>query len=51
MSKHSTDPLFQEDDNRFVMFPVSEQIIWKKYKKQNDFFWRPEGIDTSKDLT
>jgi ribonucleoside-diphosphate reductase subunit M2 len=51
MSKHSTDPLFQEDDNRFVMFPVSDQIIWKMYKKQIDCFWRPEEIDTSKDLT
>ena len=51
MSKHSTDPLFQEDDNRFVMFPVSDQIIWKMYKKQVDCFWRPEEIDTSKDLT
>ena len=51
MSKQSTDPLFQEDDNRFVMFPVSDQIIWKMYKKQVDCFWRPEEIDTSKDLT
>jgi ribonucleotide reductase beta subunit family protein with ferritin-like domain len=51
MSKTSTDPLLQEDDNRFVMFPVSDQIIWKMYKKQIDCFWRPEEIDTSKDLT
>jgi ribonucleotide reductase beta subunit family protein with ferritin-like domain len=51
MSKTSTDPLLQEDDNRFVMFPVSDQNIWKMYKKQIDCFWRPEEIDTSKDLT
>jgi ribonucleoside-diphosphate reductase subunit M2 len=51
MSKQSTDPLLQEDDNRFVMFPVSDQTIWKMYKKQIDCFWRPEEIDTSKDLT
>ena len=50
MSK-STDPLFQEDENRFVMFPVSDQTIWKMYKKQVDCFWRPEEIDTSKDLS
>jgi ribonucleotide reductase beta subunit family protein with ferritin-like domain len=48
MSK--TDPLFHEDENRFVMFPVSDQTIWKMYKKQVDCFWRPEEIDTSKDL-
>jgi len=50
MSKSSYDPLLQEDENRFVMFPVSDQIIWKMYKKQVDCFWRPEEIDTSKDL-
>jgi ribonucleoside-diphosphate reductase subunit M2 len=33
------------------MFPVSDQTIWKLYKKQVDCFWRPEEIDTSKDLT
>ena len=44
------EPLLQEDLNRFVMFPVSDQNIWKMYKKQVDCFWRPEEIDTSKDM-
>tara|TARA_B110000114_G_scaffold124486_1_gene130451 strand:+ start:1070 stop:2014 length:945 start_codon:yes stop_codon:yes gene_type:complete len=39
-----------EDENRFVMFPVSDNEIWKMYKKQVDCFWRPEEIDTSKDI-
>ena len=51
MSKINTEPLLQEDNNRFVMFPVSDQTIWKMYKKQVDCFWRPEEIDTSKDMT
>jgi ribonucleotide reductase beta subunit family protein with ferritin-like domain len=50
MSKSFTEPILQEDDNRFVMFPVSDQNIWKMYKKQIDCFWRPEEIDTSKDM-
>jgi ribonucleotide reductase beta subunit family protein with ferritin-like domain len=50
MSKIVIEPLLQEDNNRFVMFPVSDQTIWKMYKKQVDCFWRPEEIDTSKDL-
>lgn len=50
MSKSYTEPILQEDDNRFVMFPVSDQTIWKMYKKQVDCFWRPEEIDTSKDM-
>ncbi len=45
------EPLLSEDTSRYVMFPVSDQTIWKLYKKQVDCFWRPEEIDTSKDLT
>ena len=51
MSRTSNEPILQEDENRFVMFPVSDQTIWKMYKKQVDCFWRPEEIDTSKDMT
>ena len=50
MSKTNTEPLLQED-HRYVMFPVSDQTIWKMYKKQIDCFWRPEEIDTSRDMT
>ena len=51
MSKKNTEPLLTEDETRFVMFPVSDETIWKMYKKQVDCFWRPEEIDTSKDMT
>uniref|UniRef100_A0A6C0JLW2 Uncharacterized protein n=1 Tax=viral metagenome TaxID=1070528 RepID=A0A6C0JLW2_9ZZZZ len=50
MSKTVIEPLLQEDNNRFVMFPIADQNIWKMYKKQIDCFWRPEEIDTSKDM-
>uniref|UniRef100_A0A6C0KWG5 Uncharacterized protein n=1 Tax=viral metagenome TaxID=1070528 RepID=A0A6C0KWG5_9ZZZZ len=50
MSKTTTDPLLTEDDNRFVMFPIQDDAIWKMYKKQMDCFWRAEEIDLSKDL-
>jgi len=43
------EPLLKEDQSRFVMFPVSDQNIWKMYKKQVECFWRPEEIDTAKD--
>jgi len=46
----SSDPLLTEDENRFVMFPIADETIWKMYKKQVDCFWRAEEIDTSKDL-
>ena len=32
------------------MFPISDQTIWKMYKKQVDCFWRAEEIDMSKDM-
>ena len=51
MSKNNTEPLRAPDDNRFVMFPIAHQDIWKMYKKQVDCFWRAEEIDLSKDLT
>ena len=50
MSKTSQEPLLAENPNRFVMFPVEDQDIWKMYKKQVDCFWRPEEIDFSKDM-
>jgi len=50
MSKKINEPLLTEDDNRFVMFPIVDEAIWKMYKKQVDCFWRAEEIDTSKDL-
>jgi ribonucleotide reductase beta subunit family protein with ferritin-like domain len=50
MSNVQTDPLLQEDVNRFVMFPIKDNSIWSMYKKQVDCFWRPEEIDLSKDI-
>jgi len=49
MSNTIEEPLLKEDQSRFVMFPVSDQNIWKMYKKQVECFWRPEEIDTAKD--
>uniref|UniRef100_A0A6C0B0W0 Uncharacterized protein n=1 Tax=viral metagenome TaxID=1070528 RepID=A0A6C0B0W0_9ZZZZ len=50
MSKNNLEPLLAPDDNRFVMFPIQDQEIWKMYKKQVDCFWRAEEIDLSKDM-
>ena len=51
MSKTSQELLLAHDDNRFVMFPIRFDDIWKMYKKQMDCFWRAEELDLSKDLT
>ena len=51
MSKTTNDTLLSPDDNRFVMFPIKYNDIWKMYKTQIDCFWRAEEIDLTKDLT
>lgn len=43
--------LLNEDNNRYVMFPIKDSEIWSMYKKQVECFWRPEEIDLTKDLT
>jgi len=50
MSQTIIEPLLSPDDNRFVMFPIKCDDIWKMYKKQVDCFWRAEEIDLTKDL-
>lgn len=49
MSKNNTEPLLAEDHNRYVMFPIKDQDIWKMYQKQEDLFWRAQEVDLSKD--
>lgn len=44
------EPLLKEDPNRYVLFPIQHDDIWKMYKKQMDCFWRAEEIDLSKDI-
>ena len=50
MNKNFVEPLLKENEDRYVMFPIQDQEIYKMYKKQVDLFWRPEEIDLSKDL-
>jgi len=50
MTKEQYEPLLAESNDRFVMFPIQHNDIWKMYKKQMDCFWRAEEIDLTKDL-
>jgi ribonucleotide reductase beta subunit family protein with ferritin-like domain len=51
MSKPFVEDILIPNENRFVMFPIKYDDVWKMYKKQEDCFWRAEEIDLSKDLT
>ena len=46
----STEPLLQENPNRFVIFPIQHHDIWEWYKKMEASFWTAEEIDLSEDL-
>ena len=49
-SQNMDDPLLKDSKDRYVMFPIQDDNIWKMYKKQVDCFWRAEEVDLSKDL-
>lgn len=46
----TTEPLLVDSDDRYVMFPIQDNAVWKMYKKQVDCFWRVEEVDLSKDM-
>ena len=46
----ATEPILQENKNRFVLFPIEHDDIWQFYKKAEASFWTAEEIDLSQDL-
>ncbi len=46
---HSEEPLLKENPNRFVLFPIEHNDIWKMYKQAEASFWTAEEIDLSQD--
>ena len=47
---HITEPILEENKNRFVLFPIQHDEIWAFYKKAEASFWTAEEIDLSPDL-
>ena len=45
-----TEPILQENDQRFVLFPIKYDQIWKMYKQAEASFWTAEEIDLSDDF-
>lgn len=44
------EPLLEENKNRFVLFPIEHDDIWKMYKQAEASFWTAEEIDLSADM-
>ena len=45
-----TEPILQENKDRFVLFPIKHNDIWAMYKKAEASFWTAEEIDLSSDV-
>jgi ribonucleoside-diphosphate reductase beta chain len=43
------EPLLQENPDRFVIFPIKHDEVWKMYKQAEASFWTTEEIDLSQD--
>lgn len=44
------EPILQENEDRFVIFPIKHHDLWDWYKKCEACFWTAEEIDLHQDL-
>jgi len=45
-----SEPILEQNDGRFVLFPIQHDDIWSFYKKAEASFWTAEEIDMSADI-
>jgi len=45
-----TEKILQETNERFVLFPIEHDEIWKMYKQHVACFWTAEEVDLQQDL-
>jgi ribonucleoside-diphosphate reductase beta chain len=43
--------ILEENNGRFVLFPIEHHDIWKLYKQQEACFWTAEEIDLGQDIS
>lgn len=43
------EPMLQDNPDRFCLFPIKEQEVWRMYKQAEASFWSAEEIDLSYD--
>ena len=46
----AVEPILEENENRFVIFPIQHHDLWEWYKKMEACFWTAEEIDLHQDL-
>jgi hypothetical protein len=47
MRKH--EPLLDDNEDRFTMFPINHKAVWEMYKQAEASFWTAEEVDLSMD--
>jgi ribonucleoside-diphosphate reductase beta chain len=45
------EPILQENDSRFVLFPIQHDAVWEMRKKALACFWTTDEIDLESDLS
>ena len=45
------EPILEENEDRFVIFPIKHDDLWEWYKKCEACFWTAEEIDLGEDIT
>ena len=45
-----SEKLLSEEENRYVIFPIQHDDIWKMYKVAEANFWTTEELDLAKDI-
>ena len=45
------EPILEEPENRYVIYPIVWKQVWEAYKKHQQAFWTAEEIDFSADIS
>ena len=48
-SQPQLEPILDEANSRFTMYPIVYKGLWDLYQKQLSSFWKPQEVDLSKD--
>lgn len=51
MSTKPVEEILEQTNDRFVLFPIKYDEIWKMYKQAEASFWTAEEIDLAADMT
>jgi len=49
MTVRKHEPLLDDNEDRFTMFPINHKAVWEMYKQAEASFWTAEEVDLSMD--